>query len=123
MKKQLSILGAVVLAASMTVTAVADDGITLWPNVTTPKVVPQTADLDTYGKHVGRSQPVTTSTQPVVDKAMVDFVPEYSAEELKLSINSKTWNNCIYMATDGIDLIAGTTTTVDAAAKTVTIAK
>ncbi len=66
MKKQLSILGAVAIAASMTMTAVADDGITLWPNVTTPKVVPQTADLDTYGKHVGRSK-----LQPVCDAGRV----------------------------------------------------
>ena len=44
-------------------------------------------------------------------------------EEVQLSINSKTWNKCVYMPTDGIDLIAGTTTAVDTAAKTVTIAK
>ena len=103
MKKQLSILGAVALAASMTVTAVADDGITLWPNVTTPKVVPQTADLDAYGKHVGRSQPVTTSTQPVVDKAMVDFVPEYSADELTGSIVMKCSDVLAYICHDYVD--------------------
>lgn len=44
-------------------------------------------------------------------------------EEVEISMNSKTWNDCVYMPVDAVDLICGSATTFDAAAKTVTIAK
>ena len=102
MKKVLSILVAALLILSMT-SAFADTGMTLWAQPTPDKVVPQSTALGEYGKHVGRPQPVTTSSQPVVDKAMVDFVPAYSAEELTGSRVMKCSDVLSYICHDYVD--------------------
>ena len=60
----------------------AAGGTTIWVQPTPEKVVPQTEAMDEYGQHVGRPQPETASTRPVVDKALPDFVPAYQPDEL-----------------------------------------
>lgn len=103
MKKTLGIALAALLAVSAVVPAFAQEGITVWPAGTVKKVVKQSDELGEYGKHVGRPQPATTSTQPVVDKTLPDFVPQYTADELTGSRIMKCSDVLAYIAHDFVD--------------------
>ena len=102
MKKVLSlVLVFVMICAALP--ALAQDGITTWPLATTKKVVKQSDELGEYGKHVGRPQPATDSVMPVVDKALPDFVPAYTAEELTGSRILKCSDVLAYIVHDYVD--------------------
>ncbi|MDO5377654.1 MAG: substrate-binding domain-containing protein [Clostridia bacterium] len=103
MKKALGLILSASLMLSAAMPAFAQEGITLWPTGTVKKVVKQSDELGEYGKHVGRPQPATTSTQPVVDKALPEFVPQYAADELTGSRVMKCSDVLAYIAHDFVD--------------------
>lgn len=103
MKRSLCLILSLMLLLSSTVLAAAETGITLWAEPTKDKVVPQSTDLAEYGTHVGRPQPVTTSSQPVVDKALVDFVPAYAPDELTGKRVMKCSDVLAYICHDYVD--------------------
>lgn len=105
MKKVLGF--ALILALLLsTVPALAQDGITTWPLKTPKKVVKQSDELGEYGKHVGRPQPATTNTMPVVDKALPDFIPMYAADKLTGSRILKCSDVLAYIVHDYLDAFA-----------------
>lgn len=103
MKKALGVVLSAALLLGSTLPAMAQEGITVWPAGTVKKVVKQSDELGEYGKHVGRPQPATTSTQPVVDKALPDFVPAYAPEELTGDRIMKCSDVLAYIAHDLVD--------------------
>lgn len=78
-------------------------GTTWWVQQTYEKIVPQTDNMDTYGVHVGRPQPDTPACQPVVDKALPDFVPAYGPDELTGSKIMKCSDVLAYICHDYLD--------------------
>ncbi len=102
MKKIVGILLALTMLLS-SVSALAQAGMTIWVQETTEKVVKQSDALGEYGKHVGRPQPATASARPVVDNALPDFVPAYSATELTGSRIAKCSDVLAYTVHDYID--------------------
>lgn len=103
MKKVIVLLLLVVMACSISTAALAANGVTLYPVPTIPKVVKQTETLDAWGKHVGRSQPATSSTQPVIDPLLPAFIPAFSADELTGSRIMKCSDVLAYICHDYLD--------------------
>jgi len=81
----------------------AAEGVTLYPVSTREKVVPQTDELDAYGKHVGRSIPVTKSMQPVVDPRLPEFIPAFRSTALQGTVIMKCSDVLAYTCHDYVD--------------------
>lgn len=102
-KATVRLLVTIFALASTTISVFAQSGATTWVQPTPGKVIPQTSSMDTYGKHVGRPQPETASSQPVVDKALPDFVPAYGPGELTGSRIMKCSDVLAYICHDYVD--------------------